>query len=61
MRQWVVIAVLFSALIGVTGCGPGSATPSTGPAIQMNSSGPGAMKPPGEGGKPSLPDAAKPK
>ena len=61
MRQWVVIAIVFSALIGVTGCGPGSVTPVTGPAIQMNSSGPGAMKPPGEGGKPSLPDAAKPK
>ncbi len=59
MRQWVVIAVLFSALIGVTGCGPGSVTQSTGPAIHMNPSGPGAMKPPGEGGKPSLPDAAK--
>lgn len=55
MRSWVAIAVLFAAVIGTTGCGPTPAPPNSGPKIEVNPKGPGAMTPPGEGGKPSLP------
>jgi hypothetical protein len=56
--QWGVVKVaLFLGVVVVSGCGQGDSNRENdpGPPIQMNPDGPGAMKPPGEGGGSTLP------
>jgi hypothetical protein len=55
MRRFVGLAV--AAVIAATGCGPGGdeRKNDAGPSIQMNPKGPGAMRPPDQGGGSGIP------